>query len=104
MMDTMVKKMEELRRRARRHPRLSYGLLLGFVPFVVLLMEWGHLQSLERVAEFVIRSPGVFLFGWIAALVGTVGVPEALVAAVLSTAICRPLLALQGRGGPVQRR
>ena len=67
MMDTMVKKMEELRRRARRHPRLSYGLLLGFVPFVVLLMEWGHLQSLERVAEFVIRSPGVFLFGWIAA-------------------------------------
>ena len=40
------------------------------------------------------------LFGWIAALVGTVGVPEALVAAVLSTAVCRPLLALQGRGSP----
>ena len=67
MMPSPIPFLKQLRLRARRHPRLGRGLLLGFVPFAVLLMEWGHLQSWDRVAEFVLRSPGAFLFGWMAA-------------------------------------
>ena len=64
MKRSIARCLENWRRRLSAHPALGYGLLWGFVPFVVTVMEWGHLQSVKKVTEFVFQSPGIFLFDW----------------------------------------
>ena len=64
MKRSVTRCLENWRRRLSAHPALGYGLLWGFVPFVVTVMEWGHLQSVKKVTEFVFQSPGIFLFDW----------------------------------------